>query len=344
MRILARSRELLTDDYTSDRVSTEGDKGIYSGMIALPEALGGRVQIDHSSNADTILYEIEIPDEVVLYANQLVTDDTNGVGWIVSQVRENVAEIRHSKNFIAKNPMFGINARNREQNYTLNVLMNPEIDLITILGDAGTGKTLLSIVAALEQKRTGIYNGIIFTRATVPVGGEEIGFLPGNEHEKMGSWLGALEDNLEVISEAMLAKQHDGDKIKLLKDKHARTTGGNDDTEWVRNDSISILHREFNLKSISFMRGRTFLRKYLIIDEAQNLTPKKMKTLITRAGPGTKIVCLGNLGQIDTPYITETSSGLAYAVDRFSGWKHYAHITLNRGERSRLAEYAVEVM
>jgi len=154
------------------------------------------------------------------------------------------------------------------------------------------------------------------TRVTVPVG-EDIGFLPGSEEEKMTPWMGALMDNLEVLSQ---------------------TQGG----EWGRAATEDLLRSRIRIRSLNFMRGRTFLNKYIIIDEAQNLTPKQMKTLITRAGPGTKIVCLGNVAQIDTPYLTETTSGLTYAVDRFKGWAHGGHVTLMRGERSRLADFASE--
>ena len=154
------------------------------------------------------------------------------------------------------------------------------------------------------------------TRATVSVG-EDIGFLPGTEEEKMGPWMGALDDNLEFLSR-----------------------GGNAPGHYGRSDAMTNMREKVKIKSMGFMRGRTFMKKWVIIDEAQNLTPKQMKTLITRAGPGTKIVCMGNLAQIDTPYLTEGSSGLSYVVDRFKGWAHYGHITLARGERSRLADFA----
>jgi hypothetical protein len=165
----------------------------------------------------------------------------------------------------------------------------------------------------LDDKR---YNEIIVTRATVPVG-EDIGFLPGTEEEKMQPWMGAFDDNLEVLQKT-------------------------DDAagEWGRAATQELIRSRIKVKSMNFMRGRTFVDKYLIIDEAQNLTPKQMKTLVTRAGPGTKIVCLGNIAQIDTPYLTEGSSGLTYVVDRFKGWGHSGHVTLARGERSRLADHA----
>ena len=163
------------------------------------------------------------------------------------------------------------------------------------------------------------YREIIMTRATVSVG-EDIGFLPGTEEEKMTPWMGALTDNLEVLT-------------------HNQEGGA-----WGRAATNDLLASRIKIRSMNFMRGRTFLSRYLILDEAQNLTPKQMKTLVTRAGPGTKIVCLGNVEQIDTPYLTETTSGLTYAVDRFKNWAHSAHVTLRRGERSRLADFASEVL
>ncbi len=238
---------------------------------------------------------------------QAIVRRKESAGAIVETLRD-FTETRHS--------VWGITARNREQNFALNLLMNPDIDLVTLLGTAGTGKTLLTLAAALTQTLDEqLYKEIIMTRVTVPVG-EDIGFLPGTEEEKMTPWMGALMDNLEVLTQP--------------------TQGG----KWARQSTDEFLMSKIKIKSLNFMRGRTFLNRFIIIDEAQNLTPKQMKTLITRAGPGTKVVCLGNIAQIDTPYLTETSSGLTYVVDRFKGWEHAGHITLQRGERSRLADFA----
>ena len=160
---------------------------------------------------------------------------------------------------------------------------------------------------------------IIMTRVTIPLG-EDIGFLPGTEEEKMEPWMGALMDNLEVLTKS--------------------GEGGN----WGRAATNDLLRNRIKIRSLNFMRGRTFLNRFVILDEAQNLTPKQMKALVTRAGPGTKLVCLGNIAQIDTPYLTEGSSGLTYVVDRFKGWDHSGHVTLMRGERSRLADHAAEAL
>ena len=220
----------------------------------------------------------------------------------------------------ARNAVWGITARNREQSYALNLLMDPGIDFVTLLGTAGTGKTLLALAAGLAQTmEMQRYREIVMTRITVPVG-EDIGFLPGTEEEKMTPWMGALLDNLEVLTQT--------------------DVGG----DWGRTATTDLLQKRIKIRSLNFMRGRTFLNRYVIIDEAQNLTAKQMKTLITRAGPGTKIVCLGNLAQIDTPYLSETTSGLTYAVDRFKEWEYSGHVILLRGERSRLADFAAEAL
>src|SRR5690606_36484898 len=162
---------------------------------------------------------------------------------------------------------------------------DPEIDFVTLLGTAGTGKTVLTLAAGLsmtiEHKN---YHEIVMTRETIPVGGD-FGFLPGTEEEKMAPWMGALIDNVELLGSR------------------------SGQTEWEQGASTNMLMNRVKIRSLNFMRVRTFLNRFLIIDEAHNLTSKQMKTLITRAGPGTKIVCVGNLGQIDTPYLTATTSG-----------------------------------
>jgi PhoH-like ATPase len=240
---------------------------------------------------------------------------------IVQEVDEKNAVLRLITDYQHGNRnVWGIQARNPEQNFALNLLMDPQIDFVTLMGTAGTGKTLLTLAAglaqALDDKR---YTEIIVTRATVSIG-EDIGFLPGTEEEKMTPWMGALTDNLEVLTQPQ--------------------EGG----EWGRAATNDLLASRVKVRSLNFMRGRTFINRYVIIDEAQNITPKQMKALLTRAGPGTKMICLGNVGQIDTPYLTETTSGLTFAVDRFKAWNHGAHITLRTGERSRLADYASEVL
>jgi PhoH-like ATPase len=222
--------------------------------------------------------------------------------------------VDHSKE---KNAVWGLTAKSLEQSCALNLLTDPNIDLVTLLGQAGSGKTIMTLAACLDMLYTHkTHEELIFTRITVPVG-DDIGFLPGSEEEKMMPWMGALEDNLEEL---------------------ARTP--NEDGGWGRQATQDFLWSKIRVKSLNFMRGRTFTNKIVVIDEAQNLTPKQMKTLITRAGPGSKIVCLGNLAQIDTPYLTETSCGLTHVVEGMKGYKGHGHTTLAKVERSALAEFA----
>lgn len=328
MRLKARALGLAAEDYFNDHVLEDTDL-LYTGSLVLPEDFWNKHSKDIESwqQGGITFYRIKGPLCSQFLVNQFVYFD--GSLPLYAQVREvsgKTAVLATLRDYThAKNNVWGITARNREQNFALNLLLDPDVDFVSLLGQAGTGKTLLTLAAALTQVlETKRYSEIIMTRVTVPVG-EDIGFLPGTEEEKMLPWMGALEDNLDVLN------MGDGEG----------NTGGN---EWGRAATMDLIRSRIKVKSLNFMRGRTFLNKFLIIDEAQNLTPKQMKTLITRAGPGTKVVCLGNIAQIDTPYLTEGSSGLTFVVDRFKGWPHAGHITLQRGERSRLADYAADVL
>ena len=329
MRIKARALGLPAEDYFNDQVLEDRDL-MYSGVMTLPADFwpkhGKAMESWADGKSGTMFYRVTGPLVPSMLVNQFVyqenPDGSTPFYALVREINGKTALLQTLKDFShQKNNVWSITARNREQNFAMNLLMNPDIDFVTLLGQAGTGKTLLALAAGLEQvldsKR---YNEIIITRATVPVG-EDIGFLPGTEEEKMQPWMGAFDDNLEVLHR-------------------------NDDSagEWGRAATQELIRSRIKVKSMNFMRGRTFVSKFLIIDEAQNLTPKQMKTLVTRAGPGTKIICLGNIAQIDTPYLTEGSSGLTYVVDRFKGWRHGGHITLARGERSRLADHAAEAL
>jgi PhoH-like ATPase len=333
MRIKARALGLPAEDYFNDQVIEDGDV-LYSGIQALPENFWDKhgKNIESWQQGGSTFYRLTGPLVGSLIVNQFVyLENAIPLAAQVREVTEKFAVLQTLRDFThTKNAVWGITARNREQNFALNVLMNPEIDFVTLLGQAGTGKTLLALAAALVQTiDTRRYSEIIVTRATVPVG-EDIGYLPGTEEEKMQPWMGALEDNLEVLMNGQ--------------DGNGGVAGGVAGGEWGRAAAQDMIKSRIKVKAMSFMRGRTFISKFLIIDEAQNLTPKQMKTLITRAGPGTKVVCLGNVAQIDTPYLTESSSGLTFVVDRFKGWAHSGHIVLQRGERSRLADFASEAL
>ncbi len=333
MRLKARTLSLSAEDYFNDQVLEDSDL-LYSGMLALPDNFWNKhgKGVESWQQGGTTFYRITGPLCHQFMVNQFVYFE--GPMPLYAQVREvsgKTAVLATLRDFThGKNNVWGVTARNREQNFALNLLMNPECEFVSLLGQAGTGKTLLTLAAGLAQVlETKRYTEIIMTRVTVPVG-EDIGFLPGTEEEKMQPWMGALEDNLEVLTMG----ETDGGSSIANGQTH----------DWGRAGTLDLIRSRIKIKSLNFMRGRTFLNKYLIIDEAQNLTPKQMKTLITRAGPGTKVVCLGNIAQIDTPYLTEGSSGLTFVVDRFKGWPHAGHITLQRGERSRLADYAGEVL
>ena len=326
MRIKARAMGLPAEDYFNDKTLEDGDL-LYTGVLPLPSDFWDRHAkgMESWTQGGQTFYRVSGPMVPALMVNQFVYLEAPGVSpWYgkITEITGKHAVLKTVKDYTnPKNGVWGVTARNREQNFALNLLMDPECDFVTLTGSAGTGKTLMTLAAALSQvlddRR---YTEVIVTRVTVPVG-EDIGFLPGTEEEKMSPWMGALDDNLEVLARS-----------------------DNSAGEWGRAATNELVRSKIKIKSMNFMRGRTFLNKFVIIDEAQNLTPKQMKTLITRAGPGTKIICMGNLAQIDTPYLTEGSSGLTYAVDKFKGWPHSGHVTLARGERSRLADFASEVL
>jgi PhoH-like ATPase len=323
LRIKAAIVGVHAEDYYSDRTIEDADL-LDSGTRAMAADFWEK----HSQNLRSwkeggrTWYEIAGPEVAEWHVNQYIYEDNaNGIEASVRSIDGDKARLELVADYRSeRHNVWGITARNREQNFALNLLMDPDIDLVTILGPAGTGKTLLTLAAGLAQTlESNRFAEIIMTRVTIPLG-EDIGFLPGTEEEKMEPWMGALVDNLEVLTQS--------------------AEGGN----WGRAATNDLLRNRIKIRSLNFMRGRTFMNRYVIVDEAQNLTPKQMKALLTRAGPGTKMICLGNIAQIDTPYLTETTCGLTFVVNRFHGWPYSGHITLERGERSRLADRASEIL
>lgn len=323
LRIKARIIGLAAEDYYNDKTLNDVDL-LFNGADDLPDSFWD----EHSKNMDSWIeegrtfYKVSGPLTRSWSPGQFVyMKDGSEFDASVRQVDEQDATIELVQDFRqGHHSVWGINARNREQNYVLNLLLDDDIDFVTVLGAAGTGKTLLALAAGLQQTLDdNRFKEIIMTRVTVPLG-EDIGFLPGTEEEKMEPWMGALMDNLEVLT--------------------TNEEGGS----WGRGATSDLVRSRIKIRSMNFMRGRTFVDRYIIVDEAQNLTAKQMKALITRAGPGTKVVAVGNVAQIDTPYLTETTSGLTYVVNRFKSWPHAGHITLLQGERSRLADYASELL
>jgi len=324
LRIKARSLGLAAEDYHSDRV-VEDLAMLPSGMTSA----SGEILAEQSARerfTASAQCAIGWHPHLGLYHAQREDLDARVIAMNGETVQlQRLVDYRVG----SKHRIWGVQARNREQNFALNLLMDPAVDLVTLLGAAGTGKTLLTLAAGLAQTLDeALYKEIIVTRATIAVG-DDIGYLPGTEEEKMTPWMGALLDNLEVLGNAEADPRGD-----------AHGAAG----AWGRAATNDLINQRIKLRSLSFMRGRTFLNRFVIIDEAQNLSRMQMKTLITRAGPGTKVVCLGNIAQIDAPYISATTSGLSFAVDRFRAWAHAGHVTLARGERSRLADFANDAL
>src|SRR5690606_24100594 len=255
------------EDYYNDKALDDVDL-LFTGVTALPADFWDT----HSKNVESwqeegrAFYRIHGPLTADWYPHQFAyLEADKGLEAEVLSVEGNSAVIEVVRDYRGtRHTVWGINARNREQNFALNLLLNPDVDFVTLLGAAGTGKTLLALAAGLAQTlETNRYREIIMTRVTVPLG-EDIGFLPGTEEEKMTPWMGALMDNLEVLTKS--------------------EEGG----DWGRAATNDLLRSRIKIRSLNFMRGRTFLNRYIILDEAQNLSPKQMRALVTRAGPGTK--------------------------------------------------------
>jgi PhoH-like ATPase len=323
LRIKATIVGVYAEDYFNDKTLDDADL-LYTGATALPQDFwdSHSQEMDSWQEQGRTFYRVHGPLTKDWSINEfLFAEDGSNFEAIVRESSEEASVIELVDNYYSEhNSVWGIMARNREQNFALNLLLSDAVDFVSILGPAGTGKTLLTLAAGLAQTlEANRFREIIMTRVTVPLG-DDIGFLPGTEEEKMEPWMGALMDNLEVLTQS--------------------DEGG----DWGRAATRDMLQSRIKIRSLNFMRGRTFLNRFIILDEAQNLTSKQMKALITRAGPGTKVVCLGNVSQIDTPYLTETTSGLTYVVNRFRGWAHSGHVTLMRGERSRLADHASSIL
>ncbi|MGC9771644.1 PhoH-like ATPase [Fervidobacterium changbaicum] len=216
----------------------------------------------------------------------------------------------------SKMKIFGITPRNKEQLFALDALINDELKLVSLIGIAGTGKTFLALAAALEKTLVeGVYERVIVARPLIPMGGKDIGYLPGALEEKISPWMSGVMDNLEYLCRLNSVSLKDLMKKEIIE-----------------------------LEALTYIRGRSIPKQFIIIDEAQNLTPLEVKTILTRAGEGTKVVLTGDPYQIDTPYLDESSNGLVYAASRFLGKPIAAHVFLKKGERSELASLAAELL
>ena len=326
MRIKARALGLPAEDYFNDKTLEDGDL-LYTGVLQLPADFWERhgKTMESWNQGGLTYYRISGPLVPVLLINQFVYLEAPGAAPLYAKVTEitgKTAVLRTLKEYThQKNAVWGVTARNREQNFALNLLMDPGVRL-----------------HHADRHRRHRQDADDARRR--PCAGD--GRPPlHRDHRDPRDGAGRRGHRLPARHRGRKDGPVDGRARRQPRGAAQSDSGAG---EWGRAATNDLVRSKIKIKSLNFMRGRTFLNKFVIIDEAQNLTPKQMKTLITRAGPGTKIVCLGNLAQIDTPYLTEGSSGLTYAVDRFKGWPHCGHVMLARGERSRLADFASEVL
>ncbi|HDZ48478.1 hypothetical protein LCGC14_0036280 [marine sediment metagenome] len=330
LRVKAAALKVPVEDYFNDRAFSDSDAMIEGAQIyasagqngaALWEGLNVDVTVERIGHHT--FYQLNGTMPRHWHVGMLVSDSENGAEFeaIVRELGPSSARLQLLTNYRHHAGVWGVHAHDSRQNFTLNLLMDPDIDLVTIAGNAGTGKTFMTLAAAFQQTLDAkLFERIVFTRAPIPMG-EDIGFLPGTEEEKMSPWMGAFHDNMD----------------NLLRNEEGESS-------WDNGATRQLIGSRVQIRSPSFMRGRTLNDTFLIIDEAQNFTPKQLKSLITRAGRNSKIVCLGNVGQIDTPYLTANTCGLAAVVERFRDWPHAGHITLKSVERSRLALAAEELL
>lgn len=330
LRVKAAALKVPVEDYLNDRAFSDSDAMIEGAQVyasagqdgaSLWEALNVDVTVERVGHHTFYQLNGTMPRQ--WHVGMLVSDSENGAEFeaIVRELGPSTARLQLLTNYRHHAGVWGVHAHDSRQNFTLNLLMDPDIDLVTIAGNAGTGKTFMTLAAAFQQTLDAKqFERIVFTRAPIPMG-EDIGFLPGTEEEKMSPWMGAFHDNMD----------------NLLRNEEGETS-------WDNGATRQLIGSRVQIRSPSFMRGRTLNDTFLIIDEAQNFTPKQLKSLVTRAGRNTKIVCLGNVGQIDTPYLTANTCGMAAVVERFRDWPHAGHITLKSVERSRLALAAEELL
>jgi len=309
LRLKAKALGLQAEDYTTGKV--QNISSLYSGKTVLEE-------IDPTMI--NLLYEKGYcPPEEVLGKEKPQKNHY----YILKSGKKSVLAFYNSANGmveqVEKRSVYGIKPRNAEQTFAIHAVTKPEIRLVTMQGVAGTGKTLIALAAALEQKRD--FKQIYLARPIVPLSNKDIGYLPGDIKSKLNPYMEPLWDNLKFIQNQYSETDKEYSKI----------------TEMVANEKLVIT-------PLAYIRGRSLSNICFIVDEAQNLTPHEVKTIITRAGENTKIIFTGDIHQIDTPYLDAQSNGLSYLIDRIKDHELYAHITLEKGERSELANLANELL
>ena len=312
LRMKAKALGILAEDYSTDRIQSVDE--LYSGMEVID---------DFNDEVIRKFYEAPFKIEASEIKQETKSEFVPNKYFIIRNNNRSVLTSLDSEeqffNKIDKNPISGIIPRNAEQTFAANALLDPNIPLVSLTGKAGTGKTLLALASALHVKKQ--YRQIFVARPIVPLSNKDIGFLPGDVESKIGPYMQPLWDNLKIIQDQYSENDsHYAAISNMLKD-----------------DKLVV-------EPLSYIRGRSLQRIYFIVDEAQNLTPHEIKTIITRAGEGSKIVLTGDIYQIDHPYLDSQSNGLSYLIEHFKGQKLYAHVNLEKGERSELAELASNLL
>ncbi|HQF41953.1 MAG TPA: PhoH family protein [Ignavibacteriaceae bacterium] len=312
LRMKAKALGILAEDYTTDRVKSIEE--LYSGKGIIEnfddDVLLSLFHPPYEVSAGKLLKKLNgeaLPNKYFILKNQ-----QRSVLAHLNSTREKLIKID-------KTTVYGITPRNAEQTFAVDALINPDIRLVSLTGKAGTGKTLLALASALYAKKN--YRQIFIARPIVPLSNKDIGFLPGDVESKLAPYMQPLWDNLKVIQDQF--QEHDKQHTAI---------------------DAMIKEQKLVIEPLSYIRGRSLQRIFFIVDEAQNLTPHEIKTIITRVGEGSKIVFTGDIYQIDHPYLDGQSNGLSYLIDRFKGQKLYAHINLEKGERSELAELASNLL
>lgn len=310
LRMKAKSMGLIAQDYTSDKV--ESFDKLYTGKRVI-EGVGSEViEAFYAEGGRVPVAELPEVSEPIANENFVIR---NGSKSVLATYRAGEGAFAR----VEKSTCYGISPRNAEQSFALKALMNDDIRLVTLAGKAGTGKTLLALAAALERRTK--YRQILLARPVVPLSNRDLGFLPGDVAAKIDPYMQPLYDNLTVIRHHLGEGDAAAQRIQEMRDSE-----------------------KLVISPLAYIRGRSLQRIFFIVDEAQNLTPHEVKTIITRAGEGTKIVFTGDIHQIDQPYLDALSNGLSYLISRMVGQPIYAHITLERGERSALADLASDLL
>ncbi|MBU0476005.1 MAG: PhoH family protein [Bacteroidetes bacterium] len=312
LRMKAKALGIIAEDYSTDKIQSVEE--LYSGKEVLE---------DFDDDLLKKFYEVPFQVEANDVKEKTSSEFVPNKYFVIRNTNRSVLAWLDSEqqffNKIDKNPISGIKPRNAEQTFAADALLNPNIPLVSLTGKAGTGKTLIALASALHVRKQ--YRQIFVARPIVPLSNKDIGFLPGDVESKIGPYMQPLWDNLKVIQ-----------------DQYAES-----DSSYIAISNM-IKDEKLVIEPLTYIRGRSLQRIYFIVDEAQNLTPHEIKTIITRVGEGSKIVLTGDIYQIDHPYLDSQSNGLTYLIDHFKGQKLYAHINLEKGERSELAELASNLL